>query len=118
VERPRRYKRRAAGGRGGYRRYLRRWALVRVDFVDDIVSPNLERALRRGSVRKVLGRYGDISLIIKTIKQGRTEVVMHIVVNRQAVVRHMGIKGVRGWDPLNPSKVSLPKEWIVEGRKG
>lgn len=112
----RRYQRRRAP-HGGARRYCRPWACPIVTSVDYVVSPNLERALARGRVRKALGRYGDVSLILKAVWRGETQTVLHVVISRAGMVTHIGVKGIRGWDPLNPSRVELPREWVILKRR-
>ena len=79
------------------RRRRRRGVEIRFD-VEDFIE-KLEKALRRRSVKPLLGRLGDISLIIKHRAGGRTVAVTHLVISRDARVRHYGLLGLRGWRP-------------------
>ena len=85
-----------------------------IDYVDEIVIPNLEKALEGGGFRKVLGKYGGISLIHKARKGGATVSVFHIVfdlIGGEPVIAHLGLKGVKGWDYRSPDRVALPREF-------
>ena len=99
----------------------------RVASVDETSFPKLERALRKGSVSMLLGGQGDLKLIHvgkvyeerygRTVK--RTTIVLDIVYDRITLeIKHLGIKGVRGWNPEEPDRVDLPREYdIVEKTK-
>ena len=102
-------RRRRRGSRGG-----RRKVRVEIDYVDEVVFPNLEKAERLG-FHKIRGKLGGISLIAKTRVKGSTEAVFHYVFDYEkekgAVIGHLGLKGLRGWDPGNPERVELPREY-------
>ena len=115
-----RYQRRGAPRGGAVRRYARPWANIVVGSVDEVFFPKLERALRKGIIRMLLGVRGDLKLIHvgkayerrygRLVK--RTTAVLDIVFDRETLeIRHLGLKGVRGWNPSNPEAVELPREY-------
>ncbi|MCE4603340.1 MAG: hypothetical protein F7B20_00020 [Aeropyrum sp.] len=100
----------------------------RLASVDEIAFPKLERALRKGSVSMLLGGQGDLKLIHvgkiyyegrygRTVK--RTTIVLDIVFDKTTLeIKHLGLKGVRGWNPEEPDRVDLPREYdLVENTK-
>ena len=120
----RRYRRRTGASRlaRGRRAYIRPYMRLeeRVTSVDVVEFPKLERALRKGSIGMLLGGMGDLKLIhvgkVFEERYGRrvkrTTTVLDIVFDRDTLeVRHLGLKGVRGWNPDNPEMVNLPREY-------
>ena len=97
---------------------------IRVSSVDEIEFPNLERALRRKRKGRsawwssIAGYKGDVRLIHVARIKGRTSIVLDYVFNRfTGEIEHLGIKGVRGWDPSSPGKVELPGKYdCIAGR--
>lgn len=79
------------------RRCRRSGVEIRFD-VEDFIE-KFGKALRRRSIKPLLGRLGDISLIIKHRVGGHTVAVTHLVVSRDGCVRHYGLLGLRGWRP-------------------
>ncbi len=92
------------GPRRGARPRLRRYVRdplpsldISIEYLDDIVFPNLERAFKRGRIRKVIGRFGDISLIQVGYKDGRIASVFHLAFEASrhgARLRHLGLKRI------------------------
>ena len=89
--------------------------LLRVTSVDEIEFPNLDKAFRKGRVKYVIGPGGDLSLVFKARVRGETVSVLHVVFERfTGRTLHLGLKGLKGWDPLDPRKINLPMEFKFE----
>ena len=117
----RRYVRRTGARKPSMKRriYIRPW--MRLEERITSVDYNMVRYLDDGVrvVKKLVGYRGDLSMIIKSIDKGVTVSVHHIVVDRSGLVKHIGLKGVLGWDPGRPGllefrdKRGRPREWRV-----
>lgn len=97
-----------------------------VTSVDEIIIPNLERALRRkrrgdpNYFTSVTGSLGDLKFVHVARKRGRTQIVLDYVFDDNLNIVHLGLKGLRGWDPRAPERVDLPVEFdfATGGTKG
>lgn len=105
----------------GRRVYIRLWMrLERITSVDVVrLSRRQEKMLGR-DIRAFLGRYGDVSLILRSSVLDPDPVtvsVLHIAIDPGGGIRHYGLKGLRGWDLKNLDKVELPAEFdLLLGR--
>ena len=78
---------------------------ISLEYVDEVEFPNLEKALRRREFRFIRGLFGDVSIIAKPRRGGRTISVHHIVIDRKGGIAHYGVKGLRGWHGQNSNDI-------------
>jgi len=89
-----------------------------VDHVDRVADEHFEKKLRRyvelkragKATRKVLGRTlsgNEFRTVMKSVKNGKTQMVIHQIFGSNGSLRHLGIEGVRGWDAEDLNKVSF-----------
>ncbi len=105
----RRYRKRTEAGRPprGRRVYTGPYMLLeeRVSSVDYNMVRYLDEDVRK--VKKLVGRKGDLSMIIKSVYRGVTVSVHHVIVDRSESVKHIGLKGVLGWYPERPGMLEF-----------
>ena len=97
----------------------REWSSVRLEVTS--VDYNMVRYLDEGvyRVKKLIGHKGDLSMIIKSVYRGVTVSVHHVIVDRRGSVKHIGLKGILGWDPGRPELLEFrdnkgrPREWRI-----
>ncbi|MCE4604422.1 MAG: hypothetical protein F7B20_05610 [Aeropyrum sp.] len=127
------------GPKRGTRPRLRRYVRdplpgieVSIEYVDEVLFPKIDRRLKRGErlwPSIVLGKYGDPKIIHVPVKYAkvhgrlvkRTQSVIDIAFRCDKYgncrLSTLEIKGIRGWDPLNPERVELPRGYDFLRRK-
>ncbi len=80
----------------------------RITSVDEVSVAKLNKAMKKGSVKPLLGGLGDLSLILRTHYKDDTLMVLHLVVDREmGKVKHYGVGGFKGWNPSAPGMIEF-----------